>query len=93
MLTEKEQRHVIFEGQVQGVGFRYTVCRLAGRYDVTGCVRNMPDGAVECVIEGAADQIDLFIEDIRVHFESYIREVRQAKSPVTGQYRNFGVRY
>ena len=52
-----EQRIVNFFGTVQGVGFRYTTCRTARRYEVTGTVRNLPDGRVECVVEGEATEI------------------------------------
>ena len=45
-------KHIIFKGQVQGVGFRYTTHRVAGRYDVTGFVRNLPDGTVEMLVQG-----------------------------------------
>ena len=39
-------------GRVQGVGFRYTVRSLAVGFDVTGFVRNLPDGRVHLVVEG-----------------------------------------
>lgn len=41
------------EGRVQGVGYRYFVQREADALSVTGFVRNMPDGSVEVVAEGA----------------------------------------
>jgi acylphosphatase len=41
------------EGRVQGVGYRYFVQREADALKVTGFVRNMPDGSVEVVAEGA----------------------------------------
>jgi hypothetical protein len=39
-----ERREVLYEGNVQGVGFRFTTNRVAGRFDVAGYVRNLPDG-------------------------------------------------
>ncbi|KPK46820.1 MAG: acylphosphatase, partial [Planctomycetes bacterium SM23_25] len=35
------RRHVYYGGRVQGVGFRYTVMRLAGARAVTGFVKNL----------------------------------------------------
>ncbi|MBR5048268.1 MAG: acylphosphatase, partial [Erysipelotrichaceae bacterium] len=39
--------YVIFEGQVQGVGFRWVISRLASLYNLTGWVRNRDDGRVD----------------------------------------------
>ncbi len=48
-------KQMIFKGQVQGVGFRYTTNRLAKRYAIMGWVRNLPDGTVELVMQGDLD--------------------------------------
>ena len=40
-------RQVYYTGRVQGVGFRYSTKRIASGYDVTGSVKNLPDGRVE----------------------------------------------
>jgi acylphosphatase len=49
---------VIVRGRVQGVGFRYAVARVARTHGVTGWVRNLPDGTVEAVLDGAADAVE-----------------------------------
>jgi acylphosphatase len=54
-------KRVLFAGHVQGVGFRYTTHSLAQRFDVTGYVKNLPDGRVELVAEGAAAEVERFI--------------------------------
>ena len=53
-------KHLLIEGRVQGVGFRYS-CRQEVR-DVAGWVRNLPDGRVEAVFEGGRDAVDRAIE-------------------------------
>jgi acylphosphatase len=53
-----------YEGRVQGVGFRLNVCRTAAGYDVTGTVRNLPDGRVELVAEGEEEELHAFLEGI-----------------------------
>lgn len=86
-----EQRIVHFSGQVQGVGFRYTACRIAGHYDVTGYVRNLGDGQVEAVVEGLPAQIDAFIGELSETMAYYIRNVTQQKAPASGRFHSFGV--
>lgn len=88
-----EQRIIHFSGIVQGVGFRYTACRTAGAYDVTGYVKNLPDGRVECVVEGTCEQIDAFLAELARRMSGYLRGQTEQKAPYTGAYPSFGVRY
>ena len=48
-------KHVIYKGRVQGVGFRYTCYRLAGNHEVTGFVKNLPDGSVDLILTTNSD--------------------------------------
>jgi acylphosphatase len=57
-------KRVIFEGRVQGVGFRYTVKDLARGFDVRGWVKNLPDGSVELQAMGDMEELDGFIREI-----------------------------
>jgi acylphosphatase len=57
-------KRVIFEGRVQGVGFRHTVHETAKGFDVCGWVKNLPDGSVELVACGEAVEIGEFIREI-----------------------------
>lgn len=67
-------RRVIFEGRVQGVGFRYTARQIASKCPVVGTVRNLPDGSVEMVIQGTEVDIEACIRQIQQYFRSYIRD-------------------
>ncbi|MCP5532390.1 MAG: acylphosphatase [Akkermansiaceae bacterium] len=58
-------KRVIYEGRVQGVGFRYTVKDLARGFEVTGWVRNLPDGSVELQAMGEKDELAAFLHEIR----------------------------
>jgi acylphosphatase len=55
------RKRVLISGDVQGVFFRDTCRRTAARHGVHGWVRNLPDGRVEAVFEGAADQVDRLV--------------------------------
>lgn len=50
--------HVLVSGDVQGVGYRYTLKMVAHDAGASGWVRNLRDGRVEAEIEGTAAQID-----------------------------------
>ena len=47
----------VVSGHVQGVGYRYFVRGLAQERGLTGSARNLPDGRVEVVLEGADDDV------------------------------------
>jgi acylphosphatase len=52
-------------GRVQGVGYRYFALREAQSLGVAGFARNLPDGSVEVVAEGAAEAVRAFEERLR----------------------------
>lgn len=49
---------VVVSGEVQGVGYRYTMRIVAREAGVAGWVRNLRDGTVEAEIEGAEAAVD-----------------------------------
>ncbi|MCW7541057.1 acylphosphatase [Aquabacterium sp. A7-Y] len=48
----------VVRGLVQGVGFRAATCRQAQRLELRGLARNLPDGSVEVLAEGAPDAVE-----------------------------------
>src|SRR5471030_2081507 len=50
--ANRRRMKVFYSGRVQGVGFRYTARTVAAGFEITGYVRNLPDGRVELVAEG-----------------------------------------
>ena len=52
------RRRVVVHGRVQGVWFRDSMRREAGRLGVAGWVKNRADGTVEAALEGTADAVD-----------------------------------
>jgi len=88
-----ERRTVWYSGWVQGVGFRYTTSAVARRYQVTGYVKNLPDGRVVVVAEGESEELDRFFADLEDRMESYIRDKETERSAATGEFARFGIRY
>jgi acylphosphatase len=56
---------VLYEGYVQGVGFRWTTKHIARGYEVCGWVRNLHDGRVELQVSGEDDEVAAFLRAIR----------------------------
>ena len=52
---------IIVSGRVQGVFYRASCRHMAQQHGVSGWVRNLPDGTVEAVFEGAADNVDRLV--------------------------------
>jgi len=89
----RQQCEVYYSGRVQGVGFRYTVRWLAGRFAVTGFVRNLSDGRVHLVAEGEVDEVGRFLEAVRREIGQYVRDTQEKSSPATGKFKTFDIRF
>lgn len=85
---------VLFSGRVQGVGFRYTVCRISEPYYVNGYVRNLPTGDVELVAEGEEQNLMSFYNAIRnSDLGRGILNETVIWSEAKGKYNSFGISY
>ena len=83
---------VNYSGTVQGVGFRFTVKRLAGGFEVTGTVKNLADGRVALVAEGVASELGAFQQAIREsELGHFIRKEEVAWSEPVGGLRGFEI--
>lgn len=61
-LTERVRAHLIVRGRVQGVFFRHETSRQAESLELTGWVRNLPDGSVEAIFEGDGNAVEAAID-------------------------------
>ncbi len=72
---------VFYEGNVQGVGFRWTVRHIAKGFDVTGWARNLIDGRVEMQVNGADEEVRAFLQAIaESELRAHIR--KQSETPL-----------
>ncbi len=85
--------HLIVSGRVQGVGFRAWAARDADRLGIKGLVRNLPDGSVEIVAEGAPELLDRFYERLEAG-NGYSRTDQLQKKRVSPQgFTRFSITY
>lgn len=87
------RRQVLYSGRVQGVGFRFTTFDVARRFEVTGYVRNLPDGRVELVAEGEAGELDRFGSAVSDAMGGLIRETEVTDAQAQGEFDGFNISY
>ena len=85
---------VFYEGNVQGVGFRWTIRQIAKGFDVIGWVRNLPDGRVELQVGGEESEVFAFLDsvmesELRSHIDKQTRSA--LAEPVKA--RGFDIRH
>jgi len=84
---------VFYEGNVQGVGFRWTVRDAAKGFDVTGWVRNLADGRVEMQVNGDESEVLAFIDAIKTsELASHIRRQQESRLQIGPNVRGFEIR-
>jgi len=91
-MTQK-RLHIFYSGTVQGVGFRFTVRRIASRLPVSGFVRNLPDGRVELLAEGEESDLRALDAEIQSSMRGYIRTAETSWSDPRGEFSAFTIRF
>lgn len=86
-------RHVFFSGRVQGVGFRYSTKQIASGFDVTGWVKNLPDGRVELFAQAHdSEEVEAFLQDIQnSSLGSHVKERQVTAAPADPALRGFSI--
>ncbi len=77
---------------MQGVGYRFFAQRAAARHQVVGHVRNCPDGTVEAIAEGWANDVEEFKKDLVTGPQwSRVEQVEEINLEPTGLYSSFRI--
>lgn len=86
--------HGFVTGRVQGVSFRYFTQDSAVKHDLTGWVRNLPDGRVEFVAEGQKGMLDSFLKEVnRGPIAARVTNLELTWDKYTGESNNFRIRF
>jgi acylphosphatase len=88
-----QRREIYFSGRVQGVGFRYTTRDIAARFEVAGFVKNLADGRVLLVVEGAESTVDRFVAALESYLGRYIHSADTTTSPAKNEFTQFEIRH
>ena len=83
----------LVRGRVQGVGFRWFVMRVAHGLQLTGYVRNLPDGQVEVCAKGAPEALETLEQELAQGPQgARVESVEKQKlSHETGQLNSFEI--
>lgn len=85
---------VHYEGNVQGVGFRWSVRNIAKGFDVTGLVRNLRDGRVELQAAGDEQEVQAFLDAIlESELRAHIKKHSESPLPNPPAFRGFEIRH
>ena len=92
MEMTRERRTILYGGRVQGVGFRWTAMRALDGLSLTGYVRNLGDGRVELVVEGAPADTANAAELVRAAMSGMIDTEEATVSTPTGEFDKLRIR-
>lgn len=81
--TSSVRWQVRAEGEVQGVGFRWTARREAAALGISGSAENAYDGTVLLVLEGPPDALRQFLLQLSARYPD-ARFTPPVPSPATG---------
>jgi acylphosphatase len=89
---KRERVMNFYSGHVQGVGFRYSVKKVATGFEVTGTVRNLDDGRVELIAEGQKPELEEFLVAIRnSEVGRFIKNEQTDWSDAKNEFRGFEI--
>jgi acylphosphatase len=83
---------VLYSGNVQGVGFRYTAKTVAAGFEVVGRIRNLPDGRVELIAEGLTEELNAYRSALReAGLAGFIKDEHVQWGDAQNQFCNFEI--
>ena len=90
----KSRAKVIAKGIVQGVNFRYYSQRQAAKFNITGWVKNLPDGSVAAVFEGDEQDVEAMVQWCRRGPPSaQVTELIVQPEEYRGEFSSFSVKF
>ena len=91
-MSDLLRKHLIFSGDVQGVGFRWRARHAARAVGATGWVRNERDGRVSMELQGTEEQIDQVLDALERGLYIRISDIEVRSLPAEPEERSFVTR-
>ncbi len=92
-MSPTSRRVFTISGIVQGVGYRYFVSGVARRHQLLGYARNLADGRVEVIAEGAPEALDALRAELeRGPSASRVDQVAESDTSITETFNFFNIR-
>lgn len=93
-LCVMKRYHYMIKGYVQGVGFRRRAARIASALNLTGWVRNLPDGRVELEVQGEPENIENLFPNIeQSSYGIEITNIQSTEIQVLPEEYGFDIKY
>ena len=93
------KKHIVITGKVQGVGFRYWLCKAATQRNIDGWVKNKISGEVEALLIGNDVEISNLIklcekgppssEVTKVKVQNYQKEYLKKSFDIINNEKNY----
>lgn len=92
MSPERRGLHMLIDGKVQGVGYRWFTRQTGRELGLTGRVRNLRDGRVEVLAAGSPEQLARFIDRLRQGPPaSRVREIVEEELATVPDWESFDI--
>lgn len=93
-LDKRIRLHILIDGRVQGVGFRFFTRRQASILGITGYAKNLVNGKVKVVAEGRESYLEEFVEKLkRGPSMARVTDIKIDRKKYKGEFRSFSIRF
>ena len=90
---KRMRKKINYKGRVQGVGFRWNTEKAVERFDVTGYVKNLPNGSVEVLLEGCSGEVLKAENSVEERMRGYWTEKASEELPGDHHWQEFKIHY
>jgi len=91
-MSHEKQICFYLSGIVQGVGMRQHIKSQADSLGIKGFVRNLPDGRVQCVAQGAPEVLQELKEILANARVGRVKDIQEEELEEKAEYKDFTIK-